>query len=172
MKASARLHSRTVADGFCFLLQHAAMNSGVLSPWGPERASFSVCLERERWTTREACTRVCVSCHCAPVCSNEPAAPWETESLFLLVISALTAGGAVSRTRLAGLSAASSAAHWTVSGAAGRTRWHLWSQRWWYLCSASPRPIRSHPDAWMFFRFDRLIIIIEFLWFVDIWKTA
>lgn len=43
VKASARHHSRTLADGLFFLLQHAAKNSGALSPLGAERASSSAC---------------------------------------------------------------------------------------------------------------------------------
>lgn len=60
-------HSRTVADGFGFLLQHAAMNSGGLSPLGLERASLSVCvLETGRWRDRERHARVCV-CVCVAI---------------------------------------------------------------------------------------------------------
>lgn len=71
-----------------------------LGDWVPWDWSvpLCVCLEREErlelgWAVRHVCVCERVSCYCAPICSNEPAAPWEAKSLLLLVIRSLTAGG-------------------------------------------------------------------------------
>lgn len=99
MKVSARHHSRTVADGRCFLLQHADMNSGVLSPLGPERASSSACVWRKKDGRLERGTCVfLVIVLLFAVVSLWP--QWEAKCLLLLVISALAAVGIISRAYL------------------------------------------------------------------------
>ncbi len=58
---------------------------------------------------RERGTRLCVYLVIVLLFAvMSPMAPWEMKCLLLLVISRLTAGGVISRTELAGLSAASS----------------------------------------------------------------